>query len=245
MAEKPDFSIDVAGFVAIRKAALSMPDLNHPQKSVQLRKTFPNFSLRMLEDYSRYSRSTDHVVELFVGRKVSMGCLQELCTLKPSTQDILIDKYVEGKWTPVVLVNIKKYLREGRSMEESIGRSTGTIDPRSPRIEKARTLDSILDEISKDASRWRAKVAMAMDVIEKMELQGGVEFALFEKVYLLRHLIGEQYNFVSQKVFRFLNQVKKRAQNGGGSSSAGLGSIEHGDMPSEGDKHGVHPGTGA
>jgi len=176
------------------------------------------------------------VFDAYIDGEVSIGLALVVSTMDPETQRFLLTEILEKKLQVGHVEKIKRHLKEGASMAEALARATGEMpEKREP---ARRSFDGLLDEINKLGAKWRTLVSMAMDAASGMEHElGAGSFALFEKVYALRHSIGEQYAFVDQKVKRFVNTIKKNVP----SDPAHFEPVKHG---RNGGQHGFDSGSG-
>ncbi|MGH9389871.1 MAG: hypothetical protein ACRD1Z_09660 [Vicinamibacteria bacterium] len=236
---------------AMREEFLALPkDITHYERARRMQSAYPSFSFGSLVDYSRVSVGCpEEVFALYREGKTSFGVLEVLCSFDPGMQKCLVAEAVGGKLGERVLSRIKQYLKEGHSVDTAVALATGKMSHSDlrKRGEKPRTLETLLDEIAKDGSKWRAKVQMAMDALMELEKRVGIYLPLFEKSYRLRHFVGEQWEFLDQKVKRYLGVMKRRAMNGGGSSSGGALRVEaDGQRPTaKEESYGGDPGPGA
>lgn len=224
----------------IRRQCLQLPEMSHDERARNLLSNWPGFSKKTLATYSRIScQCTEKVFNLFLEDKVGFAVLEELCGWKDKDQDFIVDEYLEKKWTPKILRNIRRLRKEtGLGYSECIGRATGKIDPTLPKKgETRRSLDTLLTEIADKGARWRAMVQQALEMIEHEEAAAGIHEAIFAKVVLLREIIGNQYDYVNARFNRYMNMIRKRFQDGG-MSPAPDEAIE------EGAEHGDDSGAG-
>lgn len=204
------------------------PDTSHIRRAEAIHAEFPQFKLQSLADYSSTILSlTDAVFELCAAGKLSITQVIQMARFEGGDQEFLANEVVSRKLGPADISNIKRYVNEGRSFTEAIGLATGEIKPDFHKEKGGRkSLDALLDDITKTGARWRAMVAMAMEMVGEEEAKAGVHMALFEKAYLLRHVIGEQYDFVNSRLNRYVNVIRKRLKgesNGNGARPGAQG----------------------
>lgn len=196
----------------LRARMKEIPETNHYARAKKLAPEFPMFSERTLVDYSRLIINVcDEVFQMHLDGKISQTALSEFGVWEKKTQIYMATEYVDKKLTPSLLRIIKQLKREhDMGFEEAIGRATGAIPMDKPRKEDKRTLDQILAEIADKGARWRAMVDVAVEMIGDEEAAGGVHMTLFEKVAVLRELIGNQYDMVNGRFNRYMGVIKKR-----------------------------------
>lgn len=200
----------------------------HHDKSIdslvrQFKEAFPSFTERSLWDMFRYMRGiSEPAFQLWCEGKIPYSFLTEACSLPHGVQKLLAEEAAARGLQTKHFQRFRHHHKEGMGFAEALARATGEghkIDQR--REHKARSFESILDDVAKLGAKWRALISMAMEASTTLEHSNGVTLDIFEKVYMLRHLIGEQYEFVDQKVKRFLTAIKRRAANGGSSAPEG------------------------
>jgi hypothetical protein len=199
--------------VDLRSKILSLGTIAHYEKARQLGAEYPLFSSRTLIDYSRLlSGLCDEVFQMHLDGKVSLTALSQFCGWDVKTQKYMAVEYVDKKLTPSLLRIIRQLKREhDMGWEEAIGRATGTIPMDRPRRpEERKNLDQILTEIADKGARWRAMVSMAIEMVGEEEAAAGIHQALFEKVAVLRELIGNQYDMVNGRFNRYMSLIKAR-----------------------------------
>lgn len=200
----------------LRKRFQEIPESNHYARAKKLVSEFPQFSEHTLVDYSRTLVNVcDEVFQMHLDGKMSLTSLAEFGVWDRKTQIYMAKEYVDHKLTSHVLRLVKKLKKEHDiGFEEAIGRATGEIPMDKPRKEQRRDLDQILTEIADKGARWRALVDMAIEMVGQEEAAAGVHMALFEKVSILRELVGNQYDMVNGRFNRYMNAIKKRLRSG-------------------------------
>lgn len=216
--KKPGFEKKITREILLdlRKRMREIPESTHYARAKKLAPEFPTFSLYTLEHYSTMMVNVcDEVFQMHLDGKLSLGALEEFGVWDEKTQKYMAHEYVEKKLTPNLLRIVKQQKREHDiSFEEAIGRATGAIAMDKPRREERKDLEQILTEIADKGARWRAMVEMAIAMVGEEEAAAGVHMALFEKVSILRELIGNQYDMVNVRFNRYMNIIKKRLRQG-------------------------------
>jgi hypothetical protein len=212
--KKPGFEKKITPEIVLqlRVRMREIPETNHYARAKKLAPEFPLLSERTLIDYSRLMVNVcDEVFQMHLDGKLSLTALSEFGVWDNKTQIYMANEYIEKKLTPSVLRIVKQLKREHDiSFAEAIGRATGEIPMDKPRKEERRNLDQILTEIADKGARWRALVDMAIEMVGDQEAAAGVHMALFEKVSVLRELIGNQYDMVNGRFNRYMAAIKKR-----------------------------------
>lgn len=207
-----DKKITIEMLLDLKKRFRDLPEMTHEARARAVAADFPQFAERTLKDYSCTLTSVcDEVFEMVLQGHISLTAISEFTIWEKKTQVYMAKEYVEKKLTPSLLRMVKKLKSEHDvSFEEAIGRATGSIPMDRPRKEQRKDLDQILTEIADGGARWRAKVDMAIEMVGDEEAAAGVHLALFEKVCLLRELVGNQYDMVNGRFNRYVNSIKKR-----------------------------------
>lgn len=212
--KKPGFEkkINTEILLKLRKRMKEIPEANHHERAKKLAPEFTLFSERTLVDYSRLlTEICDEVFQIHLDGKISLTALKEFVIWEKKTQIYMANEYVEKKLQRSDIQVVKQLMREhSMSFSEAIGRATGAIPMDKPRREERRNLDQILAEIADKGARWRALVEVAVEMIGDEEAAAGVHMALFEKVSVLRELVGNQYDMVNGRFNRYMGIIKKR-----------------------------------
>lgn len=217
-----DPKVDRKELAAMRAKFKATGEPSYRRQAAVVAPEYPAYTITTMRDFaSILGGATDATFAFFMEEKLSFGMLSELGRMDVNYQDFVGAEVVQRGMSISDIKEIKANLREGTSVAEAIGRATGEIQHEARRPENRRSLDAVLDDIAKLGSKWRSLVTMALEAIQQAEGAGGVHLELFEKTYLTRHLIGEQYEFVDQKVKRYLNLLKKRALETAGQSPRG------------------------
>jgi hypothetical protein len=199
----------------MKRCLAGFAETTHDARAKRLAPDFPQFSERTLVDYSRIiTNICEEVFQMCVDGKISLTAITEFVAWDRKTQIFMAGEYIEKQLTPSVLRIIKQLKREhDMGWAEAIGRATGAIPMDKPRREERRNLDQILTEIADKGARWRALVDMAVEMIGEEEAAAGVHMAIFERVALLRELIGNQYDMVNGRFNRYMTAIKKRVRS--------------------------------
>lgn len=218
--------ITIEMFMEMKKRFSELPrEMTHDARSKALAPHFPQFTLRTMETYSRICQQVcQEVLDLVVQGKISLTAVDEFTGgWDEKTQKYIAKEYVEQKLTRSMLRTIKRLKREHASMgyAEAISRAKGEIPPDQPRKEQKRTLDQVLTQIADHGVRWRALVEMALEMVRDEDNANGLlHQAIFEKVFILRQLVGEQYDAINNRVQRYMNLIRKKAKENGAPQAA-------------------------
>lgn len=214
--KKPGFDkkITTEMLVRMRDRFRGLPEMSHDDRAARVQPEFPQFTVPTLQDYSRIClNSEESVFQSCIDGKISVVVLSEIISLDKKTQRFLLTEILDKKLTPTRLREIKRMRKEhGMSWDEAIGRATGKIDVTQPRKgSEKRDLNQLLDRISSQGARWRAMVSEALELIGDEEAAAGIHEEIFTKAFLLRHVVGEQYNFINKRLQRYMTLLRKRA----------------------------------
>ncbi len=223
-----DKRITVELLTEMRQRYLQMPkDMTHEARGKALVPDYPQFSAKTLEDYSRLCvQVSEYIFELMRNGKLSITAAMEFTGgWDDATQKYVADEFIAKEMSLKHLRQIKQLKREHSTMgfSEAISRALGEIPPEQPRKEQKKTLDQVLSQIADHGARWRALVGMALEMVRDEENSSGIHHGLFEKVFILRQLVGEQYDSINARVQRYLNIVKKKAKEQGQQAQLGAG----------------------
>lgn len=201
-------------FSQMKEKCRQMPGVTHRERAKQLVVDYPQFSTSTLCRYSAIAVLVkDDVFQLYLDGKLSLGVIDEFRVIDPKTQTYLAEECVKKKITPTQLSIIKKLVKEGDAWEVAIGRALGEIKD-SEKKEQRKSLDQILTQLADMGNRWQAMVSMSLELVGKEEAEAGVHHAIFQKVYILRQVVGNQYDFINSKCQRYMNLIKKRMKDG-------------------------------
>lgn len=226
--------------VKLRHAFRQLPDMSHEDRARYVQSEFSQFKPRTLEDYSRCClRATEPVFQLYLDGKLSTEAMLEITLWEGKDQEFMASEYVEKKMGPADLRKVKRIKKEQQcGYAEAIAKALGEMPLHTPREQKPRSFDTLLDDIGKHSTRWRALMSMAFDLIGEEEAKAGVHAELFQKAYVLRHVIKENYDFANQRVNRFFNFIKRKYRN-----AAAMSAEANGFTATEGEPHGNGAGT--
>lgn len=218
--KKPGFEkrITIEVLTEMRKKFLELPkDMTHESRAIIVAPEFTQFTPATLEDYSRIcTQVCDEVFEMVVQGKISITAIAEFAGggWDNETQKYIAKEFVDTGMTVGMLRTIKQLMREHKSMSysEAISRAKGEIPINQPRKEQKKSLDQVLTQIADLGARWRALVEMASEMVRDEEASSGVHEAIIEKAFILRQLVGEQYDAINARVNRFMNTVRKKVK---------------------------------
>lgn len=217
--KKPTFDkrITIETLLAMRQRFLTFPkEISHWDRGVALAPEFPQFTVNTMEDYSRICiQVCQEVFDRVVAGEISITALSYFAgNWDAETQAYIAKEYVTQGLSLKHLRQIKQLKREHGTMgfAEAIARAKGTIPIDQPRKEQKTSLEQLLTKIADQGARWRAQVTMALEMVRDEEAAGGVHEAIFEKVFILRQLVGEQYDFVNSRVQRYMNVIRKKVK---------------------------------
>lgn len=218
--KKPGFDkrITIETLVLMRQRFLQLPkDISHADRGIALALEFTQFTATTLEDYSRISLQVcQEVFDRAVAGEISITALAEFAGgWDETTQKYIAKEYVAQKLMLKHLRLIKQLKREHGTMgfAEAIARAKGEIPQDQPRKEQKRSIDHLLAQIADHGARWRALVEMASEMIGAEEASSGLQEALFQKAFILRQLVGEQYDSINSRVNRFISSIKKKVKD--------------------------------
>lgn len=212
-----DKRISIEILLQMRKRFLELPkEMTHAVRANTVAEEFPQFSLNTLEAYSSICiQICQDVFDLVAAGKISITALMEFSgAWDDKTQRYIAKEFVEQGLTVGMIRTIKQLKREHGSMgyAEAISRAKGEIPINQPRKEQKKTLDQVLTQIADQGSRWRAMVTMALEMVRDEEAAAGIHETIFEKVFILRQLVGEQYDFINSRVQRYMNLIRKKVK---------------------------------
>lgn len=218
--KKPVFEkrITTEVLIAMRQKFLALPkEMSHWDRGLALAAEFPQFTNNTMEDYSRISvQVCQEVFDRVVAGEISITALAYFAgNWDAETQKYIAKEYVAQGLSLKHLRQIKQLKREHGTMgfAEAIARAKGEIPVDQPRKEQKRSIDQLLAQIADHGARWRALVEMASEMIGNEEASTGLQEALFQKAFILRQLVGDQYNAINSRVNRFISSVKKKVKD--------------------------------
>jgi len=219
------------------------PALSFAKIGLLLHGEFPELSKVTVKDYCRVvGKIPQKIFDFYTGGRISFSELNGFghTTIPKGDLVYIAEQYVAKRMNLGHLRRIKGYLRAYNNMgvDEAIRRATGKLSAK-PEVMKRinKSFDTLLDEAIKHMTLARARVAQLLDLLPVSTLnKGKVHGELFNKVYLLRHILGEQYEFVDKKVKTYLdelvgyvssesqiNELRKRELHGGAQHGDGQG----------------------
>jgi hypothetical protein len=203
----------------LRRLFREMPsEWSHEARAAALMDKFPGVSKHTLESHCRMSlQCTEKVWNLYLEGKAKLGMMREICSWEPGDQDFIIDECIAKNFGPKIIRKIRRNRNEhGWGYPECIAKATGEVPANEPRRESGhrKGLDGLLTDIADKGARWRAMVTQAIELVGKEEAEAGIHESIFTKVFLLRELIGNQYDFVNSRVQRYMSMIRKRMQAG-------------------------------
>lgn len=209
--------ITIETLQAMREKFLSLPqEMTHAVRATIVAPAFTQFTTKTLEDYSRIcTQVCQEVFDYVVEGKISITALAEFAGgWEEKTQKYIAKEYIEQGLTPTVLRTIKQLQREHRNMgySEAISRAKGEIPIDQPRKEQKKSIDQVLTQIADLGVRWRALVEMASEMVRDEEASSGVHESIIEKAFILRQLVGEQYDAINARVNRWMNSARKKVK---------------------------------
>lgn len=202
---------------AVRKRVLELrkENLSLAEIAKIIAPEFKEVKERTLALYaSALSHASDMVMKLYDEGKLPWITILDLCAGKSAEcQDILAQEIIARQLTHEDLNEIKRLLNKRLSLFEAIKRVTDkgkvVIVPAMTKKQE-RNLSCLLEEIATMATEFRAKVTMAVELLPYSPIDGGTaHLSIFEKIYLLRHILAEQYEFVDKRVKHYLTEIEK------------------------------------
>ncbi len=231
--------------------------LKQKEQVEELLKRFPQFRPKTIPAYINACTVSDRVFQMYLDDKISLGVIRELGGCETTElSDFLADEMVERGMTTGQLETSRSLMRNGRvkswdeAFKEAMGQVVHEIKPPPPKrnkyqieAEKAgpvpQSFDQLLEDILISGTNWRMKVQMAIDMASFVPEAGGHHFTVFNKIYMLRHILKENYEFVDKKVKEYLDAMLQMGNvaQGNGSDAA--------KAAKENEQHGGHTdGTG-
>lgn len=217
--KKPTFDKRITLEVLLRmrdKFLLQPKDMTYAARAQAVAADFPQFTTNTLEDYARMcTQICQEVFDRVIAGEMSITALAEFTGgWDEETQKYIAEEFVKQDLRVSMLRTIKQLRREHGSMgyAEAIARAKGEIPLDQPRKEQKKTLDQILTQIADQGARWRALVTMALEMVRDEEAAAGIHETIFEKVFILRQLVGEQYDFINSRVQRYMNVIRKKVK---------------------------------
>jgi hypothetical protein len=186
-------------------------------------KDYPQFANNTVTEYVTILKTaSDFLLDLYLRGKVSLSVLKILAreTLSKSTkhlsdhgtQDFLAREFLARKLTRIHLKRLKGFMRNGDSAAEALMKATGEMPAKRVKV-STKNLDKMLDEINKLGIRFRTKVAFVNDMLPVSVFDVRNVLNFFERVYMFRHILKEQFDFVDKRVREYLDGLGKLQRN--------------------------------
>jgi len=215
-------TIEKEEMARLRDAIAEFPDDKAPAVALKIRPLFPNIAIYTLERYVLSARRATHTTfSLYMEGKLSAGAFEMLTRWENGDQDFMVKEYLERKMGVEDLKRVRRIMSDQAcGYDEAISKALGEMPVHQPREHKPRSFDTVLDEINKLSAKWRGLMSMALDLVGEEEAKAGIHNLLFQRAYLLRHTIKENYDFANSKVNRYFNFIKKKYKAAAEMSSA-------------------------
>lgn len=205
----------------IRNRWMAMNGVTVAKAAEDLAKVYPQVSPLTIEAYIRGARVHNDVFKLYLEDKVSFSVLEDVGPMDPDTGLFLVTEMIERKLSPVHIKKAKIIMKEGeaKSWDEALKKASGEarvpILPPSHRKSSARSDPRSFDDLLRDVmfvgTEWRLKVKSVIDMLPQVSTQAEGSFATFNKLYMLRNTLSEQFEFVDKTVKAVLDRMMKRA----------------------------------
>ena len=190
---------------------------------VILAKKYPQYAAKTLPGYINACSVSDRIFQLYLEGKFSFGMLRVLGTCDtPSTADFLAEEVLERKMATGQVEEAKSLVKNKkcRSWDEAIKQAMGIIEdrePTPPREKKTKyqksaekegsslmpgSFEELIQDILISGTNWRMKVQMAIDMmpLAKESKAGESSFMVFGKLYMLRHALKENLEFIDKNI---------------------------------------------
>lgn len=190
----------------------------------EIQKAYPSSSITTIETYIAACRVHDEVFNFYMAGGISLGVLREVCSLDPETGKFLVEEMVERKLLPSHIQAAKSIMKQkaAKTWDEALKRATGedqapplTPDERrfkaKPTRADNRTFDDLVKDVMYSGTEWRLKVKALIDMLPMASENAIHSFQTFTKLYMLRHTMMEQLEFVDQTVKGVLDRMTKQA----------------------------------
>jgi hypothetical protein len=172
---------------------------------------------KTLCDYIAICKTSDYIWKFFERGRISILALRKISRSKldEATKDFVAREYVDRKMNIRQLEATKKYLADGCSLAESLDKATGVIPSvgyNKPKVVE-KDLGGLLGEIVKLGTDWRMKVTMAMEILPMTTMdKGKLHWTLFNKVYMLRHTVKEQLEFLDARMKQYFEELARHSE---------------------------------
>lgn len=188
---------------------------------------YPQFATKSIPGYINACSVSDRIFQLYLDGKFSLGMILILGTCDPpSTADFLADEAVERNMSTGQIAEAKSLMKSKkcRSWDEAIKQAMGVIEEREPTpprekknqyqtaagkisTELPQSFDALVQDILVSGTNWRMKVQMAIDMMPMASKSGEYGFSVLSKLYMLRHVLKENLEFVDKNVKDALSQT--------------------------------------
>jgi hypothetical protein len=199
-------------------------NLSFPKMAEEIVKVYPSSSVATMERYVRVCRVHDEVFNFYMAGHISFGVLDEICSLEPETGKFLVEEMIDRKLLPTHIHTAKALMKQklAKTWDEALKKAVGedqppplTPDDRRSKSKPARgdsrTFDDLVKDVLYSGTEWRLKVKALIDMLP-MAADGAVHsFQTFTKLYMLRHSLTEQLEFVDKTVKGVLDRMTKQA----------------------------------
>ena len=213
-----DVKISPEKILVILESIRAIKEMTVPEKVDLLKEVYPDFHERALEDIVYISRLDDGVISFYTSGKISYGVLRELAQgLSPEVAKFLANEFIERKMRISQLEDAKRMMKKkaAKSWDEALKRATKEIlpeitipaDPSRRGQKETKSFDDLLNDLLLSGSQWRAKVDMAIQMAPLNPEAGHHHFTVFNKLWLLRHALKEQFEFVDKRVGQYLDAL--------------------------------------
>lgn len=192
-----------------------------------IHKKYPQFAEKSIPGYICGCYTSERVFQMYLDDKLSFGVLRVLGGCDPqSLGDFLADEFIDRKMSIGELEEARSLMRkkEVKSWDEAIkvamGKIVTEIKPPSDKrtrnqigvvgsvtTEAPRSFEDLLNEVVVMGTNWRLKVQMAIDMAPFVADRGQHNFTVFNKIYMLRHTLKENFEFVDKKVKEYLDAM--------------------------------------
>lgn len=198
---------------------------------------FPQFSERTLTEYVSCSLLPGKVSDAFVNGTVSFKMMSELSTgLEEGMAEYLLAEVIERDMSVSQLAKAKGLMKGRRvdSWPAALDWATGKFVQEAPKPPptrkrafsayaandeaKVESYDDLVNDIILSGTKWRNKVRTAILMASSLsdEERAHVSFAIFNKIYMLRNTILEQFEFVDKTVKDVLDRMESRGNSPSG-----------------------------
>ncbi len=226
--------------IDIRKMVKMTPGMKQYEQTDLIADKYPQFAPKSIPGYIVCANVSDKVFQMYLDGKFSMGTLRVLGGCESSAlSDFLADEFIERHMTVGQLEEAKAIMKrkDAKSWDDALKMATKEyipeIEPPKPRKTKYQTMpgalpeapksfEDLLNDILTSGTLWRMKVQMAIDMAPFAPQSGYHNWTVFNKIYMLRHTLKENFEFVDQRVKEYLDQMLQMGNvaQGNGSDAA-------------------------